>query len=212
MLHAPVSHISFRLRLVFLRPAVTPRCSSIVCKCSVWRQGLCRMATHNDEPPHSYSPHKSKLSRNRFSWLTDPVVGHVLFCFPLLGVWVGLHITHITIERLVNQMAHVCSPKTACRRLKCRVCLSLGSGKCDHMAVSSRPPALTQRFYPTADGRLSLRSLFLWLKTKRWILNMSRSLRLTLVSGTVRRHLADWHRRSKAPVGLHDIREWDKMQ
>lgn len=88
------------------------------------------------------------------------------------GVGVALHVTRITISKICPTKWRTCARlKTARRRLKCRVCLSLGSGKCDHMAASSRPPSSMQPFYPTADKRV-FAAIFSWGgQKKKTILN-----------------------------------------
>lgn len=149
-------------RLVFLCPAVALRRSSIVRSCSAWRPGHRRMATHN-ELRHSFSTHKSKLTQNHFSWLTDP---HVFFC----GVGVG--VTHHSYHNGTSG-----KPNGAC-------VFTQNSTPTFEMSRSSQPRKWEVRpygrFFAAArvdvllsDCRLSLCSFFSAVSKKKcWILDI----------------------------------------
>lgn len=119
------------------------------------------MATHNERPHSCLPPQKQTYQRIAFHDSMILLSGIVSFGFvSFFGGGGGLHVAHITIGTSGEPHgAHVPSPDM---RLKCRVCLSLRSGKCDHMAVSSRPPRV--------DGRVSLFSFVffvLWRRKKK---------------------------------------------
>lgn len=221
MLHAPVSHMSLLKDpdLHWIRRlAVTPRRGSIVSSRSAWRRAGAPSDGHTQWAAAFIStPQKQTYQESLF--MTQWSFCRALFCFvSFFGGGVTHHSYHNRTSGEPNG-AHVRSPDL---RLKCRVCLSLQSGKCDHMAVSSRPPRVDAAVLSDCRRESEPFQFFVFFpvatekQNKKKTLNsrhiVSWSQRLTLPSWMFRRHLADWHRRSRAAAGLRHTGKGGEIQ